>query len=362
MHSRLSGVSTIPFRSMKWQLGWSLLALLAAVPVVAQEVERLAGHEVAVYNLAGQVDIVRGSGSDVVVRIERGGAEAERLRIETGDLRGRSTLRVIYPDDEIYYPEMGHGSNTTLRVRADGTFSDQGGDRGEPVRIRGRGDGLEAWADLVVEVPASRDVRVFLAVGEIRANALEGDFSLDTGSGRVSAVDIVGSLDVDTGSGQIDVRGVSGDVSLDTGSGSVEISEVSGRAIEVDTGSGGVRGYGLSADVVAVDTGSGSIELETVSARDVTLDTGSGSIDVALTRDVDRLEADTGSGSVTIRAPESLGASVELDTGSGGIDVDFPLKVSSVSRDHVEGRIGDGRGQITVDTGSGSIRLVRLAN
>lgn len=347
---------------MKRHAVWGLFMVLAAAPVGAQEVERLAGSEVAIYNLAGHVDIVRGGGSDVVVRVERGGAEAERLSVETGDLRGRSTLRVIYPDNEIYYPEMGRGSNTTLRVRADGTFSDGERDRGETVRIRGRGNGLEAWADLIVEVPASRDVRVFLAVGEIRASDVEGDFSLDTGSGRVTAVDVVGSLDVDTGSGRIDVRGVSGDVRLDTGSGGVEISEVSGRAIEVDTGSGGVRGYGLSADVVTVDTGSGSIELETVSAREVTLDTGSGSIDVGLTRDVDRLEADTGSGSVTIRAPESLGASVEFDTGSGGIDVDFPLEVRSVSRDHVEGRIGDGRGRITVDTGSGSVRLVRLAN
>jgi hypothetical protein len=30
-----------------------------------------------------------------------------------------------------------------------------------------------------------------------------------------------------------------------------------------------------------------------------------------------------------------------------------------VRRDHVEGRIGDGRGQIEIDTGSGSVRLLR---
>src|SRR5260221_2823754 len=45
-------------------------------------------------------------------------------------LRGRETLRVIYPDDEIVYRELGRGSNTTLRVRDDGTFNDRE-DRGD---------------------------------------------------------------------------------------------------------------------------------------------------------------------------------------------------------------------------------------
>jgi hypothetical protein len=62
---------------------------------------------------------------------------------------------------------------------------------------------------------------------------------------------------------------------------------------------------------------------------------------------------------VTVTAPADLGATVEIDTGSGGIDLDFPLEVRSVRRDHVEGRIGDGRGQIEIDTGSGSVRLLR---
>jgi DUF4097 and DUF4098 domain-containing protein YvlB len=62
---------------------------------------------------------------------------------------------------------------------------------------------------------------------------------------------------------------------------------------------------------------------------------------------------------VTVRAPENLGAMVEIDTGSGGIDLDFPLEVTSVRRDRVQGRLGDGQGTIRIDTGSGSIRILR---
>jgi hypothetical protein len=124
-------------------------ACLLAAPVAAQEVHQLAGADVAVYTLAGRVQVVRGTAADVVVRITRGGAGASQLRIETGPIAGRSTLRVVFPDDEIVYPAMGRRSSTTMSVRADGTFGDGNGRSGDRVRVRGSGSGLEAWADLV---------------------------------------------------------------------------------------------------------------------------------------------------------------------------------------------------------------------
>lgn len=337
------------------------VALAVAVPVGAQEVERVAGSEVAIYNIAGQVQIVRGSGSEVVVRIDRGGADARELSIERGEIGGRETLRIIYPDDEIVYREMGRGSNTNISVRSDGTFGDGGRRmrRGDRVRVSGGGSGLEAWADLVVEVPADTRFAMYLAVGEIDARDLDGDIELDTGSGAVTVTDVTGSLEVDTGSGRVAVRGVRGDLGVDTGSGRIEVSDVTGDVVVLDTGSGSIVAEDIDARLLEVDTGSGSISLEGIRSRDVVLDTGSGGIEIELLTDVDRLEIDTGSGSVTVRAPADLGGMVEIDTGSGGIDLDFPLEVRSVRRDHVEGRIGDGRGRIEIDTGSGSVRLIR---
>ena len=334
-------------------------AVLVAVPIGAQEVERISGRSVAVYNLAGEVEVVRGSGSDVVVRIDRGGADASELRIETGDIRGVATLRVVYPDDRIIYPEMGRGSNTSVNVRSDGTFSDGGRGRDDRVEIRGRGAGMEAWADLIIEVPAGSDLSVYLATGAVEARGVEGDLSIDTGSGPVTATDISGALDVDTGSGSISVRGVAGSLRVDTGSGRVSVSDVRGEIVSIDTGSGGVTGSSLDAAMVSVDTGSGSIELERVASPEILLDTGSGSIDIELLSDVDQLAIDTGSGSITVRAPEGLGATVDLETGSGGIDLDFPVEVRTVRRDELRGTIGDGRGEINIDTGSGTIRLLR---
>lgn len=323
---------------------------------LAQEVHRLSGGNVAVYNLAGAMRVVQGQGSDVVVRLTRGGQDAELLQVRLGEVRGRRALTVLYPDDEVVYPELGRGSRSTLRVDDEGVF---GTGRGRRVTVRGFGDGLEAWADMVVEVPRGTELAVHLAVGETEVEGVDGRLIVDTGSGSVRARDVAGSLNVDTGSGQVDVLRAQGPVRVDTGSGSVRLREIRGDRVLVDTGSGGVVGSAIEADELEVDTGSGSIELQEVTATDVLLDTGSGSVEIALTRDIRRLIVDTGSGSVTVRAPESLGAEVEIETGSGGIDVEFPLRMRTARRDLVIGTIGDGQGQITIDTGSGGVRLLQ---
>jgi hypothetical protein len=357
--------------------GLAALTLMAVVPgVQAQETHRISGDEVAIYNLAGHVEVVRGSGSEVVVRVSRGGADAERLEVQVGDVGGRQALRVLYPDDQIVYPEMGRGSRTTLRVRADGTFFGEGS-QGDRVEIRGSGSGLEAWADMRVELPPGRDFLLHLAAGDSEITGVSGDIGVDAGSGSVVADDVTGSLMVDTGSGSVDVTnvggpvmidtgsgstsvsGIRGDVTVDTGSGSVSLDGVEAGVVDVDTGSGWVRGKGVRSGFVRVDTGSGSVELDEMSAPEIEVDTGSGTVDLTLLVDVERLEVDTGSGSVTIRAPADLGGQLEIDTGSGGIDTDFPVQVRSMRRDLLQGVIGDGRGEIRIDTGSGGVRLIR---
>ena len=337
-------------------------ALVITAPAVAGQSSqefRLSGRGVAVYNLAGEARIVRGQGSDVVVRVTTLGADADQLDIEVGPLDGTETLRVIYPDGRVVYPELGRGSSNTVQVRRDGTFYGGGRRGGDRVEIRGSGRGLEAHADLEIQVPAGKEFALYLAVGATDIRGVEGDFLIDTGSGQVTAQDIEGSLNIDTGSGHVSVLRVDGDVLVDTGSGRVDVEDVRGGEINIDTGSGGVTGTNLTAATVRVDTGSGRIELDRVSSEDVYLDTGSGSVRVELMEDIENLVVDTGSGSVTVWIPEGAGAELEVDTGNGSIDLDFPVQIRRAGRDHVLGTIGDGRGSIRIDTGSGSVRLAR---
>lgn len=332
----------------------ALAALSGDLRAQASGEYRVTGNEVAIYNLAGEVEVRGGSGSDVVVEVRAGGEDRDRLRVETGRVGGRQTLRILYPDDRIVYPGRRWSGNTTMRVRDDGTW---GGDGGRRVRISGSGRGMEAYADLIVSLPPGKEFSIYLAVGEIRAENLDGRIRLDTGSGGITATGLRGSAVLDTGSGSVEVRNVRGDLLVDTGSGGVEVDDVAGPSLDVDTGSGSVRGGRIEVQSIRVDTGSGSVTIEALSAPDIYVDTGSGSVELELLSDAERIDIDTGSGGVTLRLPDDFGAELELETGSGGIDVDVPVQIESVKRDYLRGTVGDGRGRVRVDTGSGGVRI-----
>ena len=334
------------------------LSAMDGTAVQTPQEYRIAGNHVAVYNLAGAVSIVPATGNDVVVTVNARGADAEILTVESGEIRGVQTLRVRYPADRVIYSDMGGNSRTQVRVRDDGTFGHGGFSRGERVDIRSSGGGLEAWADLTVAVPSGQRFSLYLGAGATDVRDVDGDLQVDTQSGSIESAGTSGSLSIDTGSGSVRVAGANGDLNVDTGSGAVTLEGVAGERVLVDTGSGSVRASDIRSESVEVDTGSGRITLLAVEAPDVTVDTGSGSVEVDLVADIQRLEVDTGSGGVTLRVPGDLGARIEADTGSGAIDVEVPIDESTRRRTYLRGTIGDGRGSIVVDTGSGSIRVV----
>ena len=224
---------------------------LLITPAAAQTSRHvLKGDSVAIYNLVGELRVEGGSGSDVVVEIQRGGGDAEKLEVQTGPLRGRETLRVIYPDDVILMPDWGRGWNTTMHVRDDGTFGDEDwwegrhhsrGD-GREVRITGRSrSGLEAFADLHVTVPKGKAVGLYLGVGKAFVTNVDGAIRVWVASADVAADRARGSLRIQTGSGNVDLRTASGDVALATGSGDITASGVEGSRLRLETGSGTVR-------------------------------------------------------------------------------------------------------------------------
>ncbi len=337
------------------------LALGTATGARAQERREITGVRIAIYNLAGQVSLEPGRGSAVAVEVTRGGADARQLTIEQGAIGDRETLRIIYPSDDIRYPELRFRGNTELRVRDDGTFGDDkdhGRRRheGRQVRISSRGD-FEAYADLKISVPQGQRIELYLAVGKVSATNVHGDVRLDAAGANVTVTGAVGPLAVDVGSGNVSVHDAQGDVSLDTGSGDVEVSGVRGDVLHIDTGSGHATVASVSGRLLDIDTGSGDVEVTGASADEVKLDTGSGEVRCELTSNPKHMDVDTGSGGVTLTLPPTYGATLEVESGSGGVDVDFPVSARRVSSDHLSGTIGDGRGTLRIDTGSGGVRI-----
>jgi DUF4097 and DUF4098 domain-containing protein YvlB len=294
--------------------GWAhgapgLLALdpapAAAALVPAQEPDRYAitGDDVALYNLAGEVRLEAGAGPAVVVEVERGGKDAGQLRVETGRIEGRQTLRVIYPGDRVLYRGAGRLSSSQVRVRDDGTFGGERARSGRQVTVGGGGigwtSGIEAHADLTIRIPAGQRLALHLAVGRVEVTNVAGDLVVDVGSAPITARGTRGYLRLDTGSGRVEVTDAVGAVEVDTGSGGVEVRRIRGPRLLVDTGSGGVR----------------------------------------------------------LALPPSVDARLEIDTGSGGITVDLPLRIVKKERSRLVGELGAGTGLIRIDTGSGGVRV-----
>ncbi len=358
-------------RSLAAQLGLAVAPLLLMAPSLAAQSNSytLRGERVAVFNVAGDLRVEPGSGRDVEVRVTLRGRDANRLRVETGTVRGLPTLRVVYPDDDIIYDGGDSGSSRRssmeTRIRDDGTWGNDGGRdgwlrEGRRIRVRASGRGVEAWADIVVRVPEGQSVDSYLLVGSLSASGVRGNLRLDAGAARVTADRVSGVLYVDTGSGSVALRDIRGSqLTVDVGSGSINVEDVRMDRCTFDTGSGRVSGSNVACGVLNTDTGSGAVRFASLSSNDVTIDTGSGGVSLDLTRSARSVRIESGSGGVSLIMPDGINATVDIETGSGGITTDFPIRTNRVERRSLHGSIGDGSGRITIETGSGSVRLQR---
>ncbi|MDQ2666759.1 MAG: DUF4097 domain-containing protein [Gemmatimonadota bacterium] len=342
------------------------LALILSVPSMlhAQSVERvsLEGREVAIYNLVGRLHVEGGSGDRVIVEVTRGGRDAARLKLESGQLRGRAALRVQYPSDRIVYSGADWNGRTNFSIGEDGTWGDlhNGNSDRRRIEVSSRGDGLDAHADLHVTVPKGKSLFLRQGVGETIIENIDGRLSVDASASRVRVAHIRGSLQLDVGSGGVDVTDVTGDVSIDAGSGGASLDGVRGGSLKVDVGSGSLRGRNIDVSELTADVGSGGVRLTGVKTARVRLESGSGGTDLELLASPDDVTIDAGSGGVTLRMPASINAYVDVETGSGGVNSDFDVKVTRVEKHGLHGTIGTGKGRIKIESGSGQVRLMRI--
>ncbi len=327
----------------------------------------LSGDPLVLVNLIGEIRLEGHDGPQFEVEITVRGKDATDDLIEVETEEGdEARLIVRFPlDDECHYvyPPLGRNSNTSFSPpgtngRANWlSWLGLGGCR--QIKVKGRGSGLEVWADVVVKVPAGKKLKVVHGVGAILAEAIEADLDLDISSGPITAQGMNGNLRADTGSGSVKVRDLRGDVDIDTGSGSVRARNCSGQNFLVDTGSGSVEVEDITCRRLVVDTGSGGVRARDIAADEATIDTGSGSVKLALVEmGPGYFEVDTGSGSIELILPKNASAKILADTGSGSVSVDTDGgRMKKVRSDHVSMIIGDGEARVRLDTCSGSIRI-----
>ncbi len=217
--------------------------------------------------------------------------------------------------------------------------------------------------------PPVRLVDGTLMVGHIDDKAYEHDVSISyeivvpadtevkshTGSGAQNISSVAGPVEAGAGSGKITLTDIGGAVKAKTGSGAIRANNIAG-AFEARAGSGSIRLTQVAPGDVFVRTGSGSSELHGVVGA-LRVKAGSGRIEIDGQQE-GPWNVDTGSGSVRIKLPVDAAFNLDAQTGSGGITIDHPLTVQGkISKKHIRGDVRGGGDLLTVETGSGGIRI-----
>ncbi|MDX2411213.1 MAG: DUF4097 family beta strand repeat-containing protein [Woeseiaceae bacterium] len=208
-----------------------------------------------------------------------------------------------------------------------------------------------------------------LTVGHLKKPAFRGNVSISyeivvpagtevishTGSGAQTISEVAGPVEAKTGSGRIMLTDIGGSVKARTGSGAIQADEIAG-AFEAHTGSGSISLTQVAPGDVIVTLGSGSSKLHGVVGA-LRVKGGSGRIEIDGQQQGD-WNVDTGSGSVRIKLPGDAAFKLDAQSGSGGITVDHPLTVQGkISKRHMRGEVRGGGDLLTVETGSGGIRI-----
>jgi len=148
---------------------------------------------------------------------------------------------------------------------------------------------------------------------------------------------IKGSLDAEAGSGNIRARGIAGDVTANTGSGEIEVEQAASGSVRANAGSGNVRLRGVKGGLRA-ETGSGDITVDGEPTGDWRVGAGSGNID--------------------LRVPSSASFNIDARTSSGRLTVNRQVTMQGTfSRNHVQGKVGNGGVLLDLHTGSGDIQV-----
>jgi len=166
----------------------------------------------------------------------------------------------------------------------------------------------------------------------------EGDISLYTSNGRITARDLRGDARLRTSNGSVVVERQAGSLAVKTSNGRIELRDVDG-VVTAETSNGAIVVDGARlARAGRLRTSNGPVELR---AR---LDEGAS------------YEVRTSNGAVRLALIEP-DVSLNLTTSNGQIALETEVSVAEVGRNRLVGRIGQGAAQLSARTSNGDITV-----
>ncbi|MCK5525753.1 MAG: DUF4097 family beta strand repeat protein [Candidatus Latescibacteria bacterium] len=141
-----------------------------------------------------------------------------------------------------------------------------------------------------------------------------------TSNGKVSVADLREQAQVETSNGNVTAHRIKSPITARTSNGNVKLHDVEG-AIEARTTNGNVYGQLRTLD----------------KEKPTTLHSTNGNVQLAM--------------------PEDVSAKVVAATRNGNVHCDLPISLSQQRRNHLEGAIGSGEGEIELRTTNGNVSI-----
>lgn len=278
-----------------------------------------ASGSIDVSNVAGDITITRGGGSDAVIEI----VKTARAR---SDAEAKEQLGLVQVDI------TERGSRVEIRTRYP---------QGDGMR-RGNRRNFNVDVDINITAPAGTSVRAHSISGSIISKDIKGEVAFETVSGAINVANSGPVAAAKSISGDVEVVGSAGDGTLEasTASGSIVLRRVKARALEVNSISGSVLLEDAQCSRAEAQTISGDVQLHGSLAKG------------------GRYELSSHSGSVELALSGNTGFDLEATSFSGSVRSDFTFtnKASTTRGGHaLRGVFGDGSAILELTTFSGSI-------
>jgi len=220
-----------------------------------------------------------------------------------------------------------------------------------------------SYGSLTCRNVAGESIKLKSSSGSLTAENVKGSVLLETSYGSVTCKDISGGdIKLKSSSGKITLSKASfGDCSAHTSYGSIVTDELKGDSIGLHSDSGSINVATASAGTIGVSTSYGRINCQQITTSDLTAKSGSGNIDIACSQSTPpeiTAEVATSYGSIDFAAPPNFSGQVDLKTNYGSIRTDLAITVAGeISKKHIQGKIGEGKGKLHLESSSGSIRI-----
>jgi hypothetical protein len=316
--------------------------------------------QLTVENPAGSIELQGEAREDleltVQYRVWGGSADAVRkiiaaLRIEVLEQDGRLLLRPMHAERSIDGPRPswldGARLSIDLHVRTPATL---------PIAA-------SVTRDRLVAVDCRGDLILAATSGDVEVRQLDGALEAGVTSGTLRVSDVKGDVELTATSGDLDLRRVEGSGVLHSVTGSMRVEQVAGN-LEIES-TGGELVVAAVGGRLELISGSGDVAIREPGG-DLKVNCASGDLSVldlgpttgGRPREVFLASS---SGDVDVLVLPGAGYQLDVATDLGTMQLRLPLQVEDLTRRHVSGRFGDGKGRLRVVTATGDIRIT-LAN